>query len=88
MIRKVPDCGDFGPGSPTTSSETNPFCYPGYCVKMSGKTAAGEAWTNHYCPAGLPDGSIGNYGCRKLDKDECNEMGATSCEKCVCGTDL
>ena len=41
----VPDCGDFGPGSPNISSETDPYCYPGYCVKMSGKTAAGEAWT-------------------------------------------
>ena len=81
----VPDCGDFGPGSPTTSSETDPFCYPGYCVKMSGKTTAGEAWTSHYCSPSLDAGKI---GCRKLTKAECNAMNARSCEKCVCGTDL
>ena len=83
----VPDCGDFGPGSPTTSSETDPFCYPGYCTKMSGKTGAGEVWTNHFCPA-----SPGGHGCRKLNKDECISQYPTGearpCEECVCGTDL
>ena len=82
----IPDCGDFGPGSPNTSSETDPYCYPGYCVKISGETAAGEAWTYHYCPPS----SENPYGCRKLNKDDCNYLlsPSRSCEECVCGTDL